>query len=123
MNTDQDWIVRSPSAGCIPGALGPGFWGRDSGAPGITSGCAGSRLRRARAVGFTAQSLKGKRRLGPNHLWMNPQAACFIGVQQLFSVSIGVRQFCFSKVKPVVSLLSVFLCVLCGNSVSSVFPG
>jgi len=40
---------HSFSTGRIPGAPGLRFLGRDPGAPGITSGWAGSRLRRTRA--------------------------------------------------------------------------
>ena len=55
-DTEKDLGVRSDSTGCIPGAPGTRFLGRDFGAPGITSGCAGSRLRRARAARATAPS-------------------------------------------------------------------
>ena len=54
--TETGMGVRSNSAGCIPGAPGLRLLGRDPGAPGITSGYAGSRLRRARAARGGASS-------------------------------------------------------------------
>lgn len=55
--TEKGMGVRSESTGCIPGAPGLRLLGRDPGAPGITSGRAGGRLRRARAARATAPSV------------------------------------------------------------------
>src|SRR5512133_817968 len=54
--TEYGMGVRSKSASCIPGTPESCFQGRGSSVPGITSGCAGSRLWRARAARATASS-------------------------------------------------------------------
>lgn len=55
--TGKGMGFRSKSTGCIPGAPGLRLLGRDPGAPGITSGYAGSRFWRARATRATVHSV------------------------------------------------------------------